>query len=504
MKLSSTLNRPLLLTGLGFAAVGAAALAAACAKGTSGDSGFTTTTLADGAVVTVGADGATITGSFGDGGGFVATGGGCSSGTCNDFPSTPIIDAPDGGGASVPSNAAQSFGAAGSGSSSGGPCVYEPAPGALFPNNWLRPRFYWSGGGGQQVYELRLSSPHESNDLVVYTTQTKWTMPLALWTTLSANLQGDPITITVRQLDSSGKPQVGTPSNFIIAPAPAQGGMVFWATNSFQTTANSTNLQGFQVGDETTGTVLTPAQVQQPVWAQPPDGGNFPSPITVEPVGCIGCHTSTPDGNYVGFTAQWPWPNAIASVSADAGAVGSAPPWLSQGAIANLGPNTNDVNYLGGSYIQQPTSTSTGNNVDNVELGIETFSKAHYATGDHVEVVEVGASVDDPDEPNVSPPVSAGIQAACVGGTSPCVVSQLAWIDLEWNGTIDAGLRPTAFPGAGSNGGWGFWPGPATRGAPVLRTGATTARRSRTRRATRAPRTATCGRSRGPARTRTS
>jgi hypothetical protein len=224
--------------------------------------------------------------------------------------------------------------------------------------------------------------------------------------------------------------------------------MVFWATNSFMTTATSTNLQGFQVGDESTATVLTPTQVQQPVWAQPPDGGNFPSPAALEPVGCIGCHTSTPDGNYVGFTAQWPWPNAIASVQADAGAVGSAPPWLSQGAIANLGPNTNDQNYLGGQYI-----TST-NNVDNVELGIETFTKAHYAAGDHVEVTSLGASVDNPYMPNTTTP--AGIEASCVGGTSPCTVSQLAWIDLEWNGSADAGNRPSAAPGAPSNGGWGI------------------------------------------------
>jgi hypothetical protein len=453
MKLSPALNGPLALTGFGLAVLGAAALAAACAKGQVG-SGFDSPTDDGGLPFTMDDSG---TPDFtGDGGGFHAVGGsGCANAVCNDFPNAPVMDMPMGGTA-PPANVAQSFGAEGSGATTGGPCIYEPAPGALFPNNWLRPRFYWSGGGGggQQVYELRFSSPHESNELVVYTTQTKWTMPNNIWQPLAQDLDGVPITVSIRQLSSGGQPMAGTSTNFVIAPVPAQGGMVFWSTNSFNTSATSTNLQGFQVGDETTATVLTPSQVAQPVWAQPPDGGNFPQPAALENVGCIGCHTSTPDGNYVGFTAQWPWPNALASVQADSGTpIGAAPPWLSQGAIANLGPNTGDSNYLGGQYIGG--TTAADNNVDNVELGIQTFSKAHYANGDHVEVTSVGASADNPQIPNSNPVMSTGVEASCKGGTSPCTVSQLIWIDLEWNGDGDAG-RPNAAPGAPSNGGWGL------------------------------------------------
>jgi hypothetical protein len=36
------------------------------------------------------------------------------------------------------------------------------------------------------------------------------------------------------------------------------------------------------------------------------------------------------------------------------------------------------------------------------------------------------------------------------------VISQLAWINLEWNGAGDAGMRPSAAPTATSNGGWGI------------------------------------------------
>jgi hypothetical protein len=166
------------------------------------------------------------------------------------------------------------------------------------------------------------------------------------------------------------------------------------------------------------------------------------------PVGCVGCHTPTPDGNALGFTAQWPWPNAFAGVGGDSGVpTGAVPAWLAAGAAANLSPNYLSANYLGGSYI-----TST-NNVDAVELGIETFSKAHFVTGDRIEVTTVGSSLDQPDNPGTSTP--GPVQPACVGGTAPCVVSQLIWIDLEWNGAGTASNRPNAMPSALSNGGWG-------------------------------------------------
>ncbi len=385
-----------------------------------------------------------------------ADGGLCDGGVCTDFPTTPVVDntltSTD---PPVPANAATLFGAAGSGNA-GGPCIAEPADGALYPYNWLRPRVLWTPATGQTLFEVRFHATLEANDLVVYTTHNYWALDEATWQTIAGVEGGNPgtlvgqvITITVRAMaGTTGSPTVSNTASFTIAPAIADGSLIYWTTASFMTNATSTNLQGFHVGDEGTTTALTVAQVQQQVWAQPPDGGNLPSPAVLEPVGCIGCHTATPDGDYVGFTAQWPWPNALASVQADAGTpVGAAPPWLTPGAIANLGPNDNSANYLGGGYI-----TAT-NNVDDVMLGIQTFSKAHYATGDRIEVAELGASLDQPDN---SAGVQQPIQPACQGGTTPCVVSQLVWINLEWNGAGDAGRRPSAAPGALSNGGWGI------------------------------------------------
>jgi hypothetical protein len=379
---------------------------------------------------------------------------GCSGG-CTDFPAAPVND-PLG---MVPGDPTTLFpGDGGTGTTAGGPCLSEPAEGALYPYNWLRPRVLWASSATETVFEVRISAPGEENDYVVYTTNHYWSLDKPTWQKIAGieggakgTLVGVPISVVVRATTAAGgTPTISNAATFQIAPAIADGSLIFWSTQSFAALAASTNLQGFHVGDEGTTAALTVPQVQQKVWAGPPDGGDFPQPPVLEPVGCIGCHAATPDGNYVGFTAQWPWPNAIASVQA--ASAGAAPPWLTVGAIANLGPNTNDSNYLGGGY------TTASNNVDDVMLGAQTFSAAHYATGDRVEVTSVGASMDQPDN-SATPPVQQPIQPACNNGAitgATCVVSQLAWINLEWAGAADAGDRPSAAPDAGTNGGWGI------------------------------------------------
>src|SRR5262245_37104665 len=85
------------------------------------------------------------------------------NGMCTDFPADPIIDA------TAPTNAPTIFGAAGGGNAMGGPCLLEPVIGALFPNNWLRPRFRVAAASGQDLFEIRLHAGNQANDLVVYT-----------------------------------------------------------------------------------------------------------------------------------------------------------------------------------------------------------------------------------------------------------------------------------------------------------------------------------------------
>src|SRR5215467_448977 len=101
------------------------------------------------------------------------------NGPYSDFPNSPILDSPDGG-AAAPPNAAQLFGPPTQGAQSGGPCLVEPEVGSLYPNNWLRPRFRWLPANGENLFELRVHAANQLNDLVVYTTQSSWTMPKAM------------------------------------------------------------------------------------------------------------------------------------------------------------------------------------------------------------------------------------------------------------------------------------------------------------------------------------
>jgi hypothetical protein len=391
---------------------------------------------------------------FGDGGGNAQ----CNAASkCDDFPSTAILDPL----ATPPGDPAKLFGAPTAGSTTDGPCLVEPSQGSLYPKNWLRPRAYWTrGSSAQTIFEVRVHSDAEMNDLVVYTTNNYYALDDSLWQTIAkgeiddagglsvGHLVGASLTFTVRATGpGGGVPAVSQPATMLIAPAIADGALVYWTTADFDNSATNTTLQGFHVGDEGTTTALTSSQVVQTVRAEPVDGGNL-TPQFQQPF-CIGCHSATPDGQYVSFVAQWPWPIALASIQSSS--AGARPPWLSSGAVQNLSPDMKD---LYSTYYAPPA-------VNQVMLGVSTFSPAHYEIGDRALVSSIGAawnstSLTDP-------------------GAATGVVSQLAWFDLEWNnavtsagGIVDAGLpvatpctmgagaQQACIPASSSNGGWGI------------------------------------------------
>jgi hypothetical protein len=345
---------------------------------------------------------------------------------CMDFSVAPVFEG------NAPTNAPALFGDPSNGTATGGPCLSEPADHSLYPKNWLRPRVLWAPSGGQSLFEVRVHSDGEANDLVVYTTSTSWTMPKALWQTIAytppavpgagatsqdGDLVGRNLTVTVRGVPmTGGTPAISNTATFTIAPAIADGALVYWSTLSFaapnMNTNTATTLQGFRVGDEGTNTALTATQVEQPVRAQSIDGGNL-NPASYNGVFCIGCHSATPDGTYVSFTSQWPWATALASVQA--GEAGAAPPWLTVGAASNLSPDIN------GYY--QPA------NLSQVMMGIQTFSPAHYTTGDRRLVAGIGAAWNQ-----TQAQITAGSPGSPTG-----VISELAWFDLETPATPPAG-----------------------------------------------------------------
>ncbi|HXI55509.1 MAG TPA: hypothetical protein VNO55_05590, partial [Polyangia bacterium] len=208
--------------------------------------------------------------------------------------------------------------------------------GTLFPANWLRPRFSFQAPVGQSLFELRLHSASEKNDLVVYTTSPTWTMPKDMWNSLGAHAVNQPITVTVRGLATAGGAStvsVSAPSTFTIAPVGVGGSIVYW------TTTGVSSLKGFKVGDETVTPVMTPAQAGTGVQ-------------------CIGCHTSTPDGQFIGFAA-------------------------------NKAPDHADPASLGirsGTTLQEPAYlTAAGRQMlSRMQQPIAAFSGAHWKTGDRI------------------------------------------------------------------------------------------------------------------------
>jgi hypothetical protein len=264
------------------------------------------------------------------------------NGVCTDFPVAAIIDG------SVPSNAAMIFGAPGAGAS-GGPCILEPQDGTLFPNNWLRPRFSFAPPSGSGlIYEIRVEAPNQANPLVVYTASTTWTMPKDIWQALAAHTREMEITVTVRSAPASGGAvSISTPAQFTIAPVAATGKMVYWSTSGVSNgpvDPTATLLSGFAVGDESVVQVLTPSQVA-PTWQTWKQDNSLLQPVT-----CIGCHTSTPDGAFISFNNFYPW-----------GAV------LASGATGNVGATPTFIAAGGKAAIIQPW------------VGITTYAKGHWS-----------------------------------------------------------------------------------------------------------------------------
>ena len=91
----------------------------------------------------------------------------------DDFPPAPVLD-PNG---TTPPNAPGLFGPRRAARWPGGPCLLDPEPGSVFPQNWMRLRFHLAPVAGQNLFEIRLHAADETNDLVVYTQQTtgRWT-----------------------------------------------------------------------------------------------------------------------------------------------------------------------------------------------------------------------------------------------------------------------------------------------------------------------------------------
>lgn len=230
----------------------------------------------------------------------------------DDIPTAPLIDQSNTNGPPLPPNIGDLFGAADQGAMTGGPCVLEPQDGALYPMNWLRLRFRVASPAGQNVFELRLSIPNQHSELRVYTNNPTYALPAPLWAALAQHSLDRPIRYSVRGAVLAGAalmgpPALGAAGTLSIAPVKAEGSIVYW------TTAQGTGFKGFKIGDEKVKLVY-----------DPPKAGT----------GCVGCHASTPDGEFVAFSAAANPQDGSDSRQdlRSADGTGQQPPWLSAAA----------------------------------------------------------------------------------------------------------------------------------------------------------------------------
>ncbi len=256
---------------------------------------------------------------------------------CTDFPAAALIDT------GAPMNAASYFTAAdGAGE---GPCLVDPTPGTLIPQNWLRPRFRVLPATGQNLFEITLTTTRQANPYVIYTMNSIWTMPKKVWDALRGDSWGDTVNVKIRGVNTAGGAPTSVTGTFTIAPSLAGGSMIYWAAIGDHAAIVGSDggvqpaqswLEGFAPGDESVATTLTTDQVQLNLYR---DGNALlKSGGAVE---CIGCHTSVPDGNSVTFVDTYPWPGSTASVApvvqADGGFTnGQTPTWLTPGGSVAL------------------------------------------------------------------------------------------------------------------------------------------------------------------------
>lgn len=264
------------------------------------------------------------------------------AGPFDDFPVAPIFDEPSGG-TPAPKSAPALFG--GAGSASGGPCLAEPQVGSLLPRNFLRPRFRFTAPAGHNLFEIRLRTEAEKNDLVVYTTATTFVLPIDIWNGISAHAIDKPITMTVRSgvYDATADklttgPFTGTTGTFTIAPAEATGSIVYWVLPGGG--ASTSHLKGFTVGDESVKDVLDPSKIATSK--------------------CVGCHTSTPDGKNVAMS------------SSDTAVDGSSPAWVEIRTLADPTASPSFLSAAGKTMLQRRDQHALA------------FSKAHWTSGDHL------------------------------------------------------------------------------------------------------------------------
>jgi WD40-like Beta Propeller Repeat len=212
------------------------------------------------------------------------------------------------------------------------------------------------------------------------------------------------ITVTVRTSNGNAAPSESR-VNFRIAPVQAGGSMVYWGATTELPGLTTTRLLAFGVGEEAVITALRPVDVKETMLG---DNAQIKREEYGAPKGqarCVGCHTSTGDGQAVITADHWPWNLAVTDIS--------------QGAFGRPAMVTD----MGAFLLQMPW------------LGVSSTSRGDWALGKRIVITSAGPrnAMNAGFVPNADNP-----QQDMGFGQSQNTTGRdgLIWIDLKAEGTV--------------------------------------------------------------------
>ena len=204
-------------------------------------------------------------------------------------------------------------------------CVFEPEANVRYPRNWVAPRIGFSVADAESnVVEVRVKAGNQTNDsiyvsaLTVQAGKGSWLMSDDVWELLRTHSFDKSLSFTVRTayLPANGMSLSKVSAPFVIEtgilPVAADGSIVYFSSSMG-------TLNGISVGTENAppSPVVSFGVLRGEEVKQRPGQAN-----------CVGCHTETPDVNFVMTSTKSPdgvsdgkdwYSSAIARINANDG-----------------------------------------------------------------------------------------------------------------------------------------------------------------------------------------
>lgn len=192
--------------------------------------------------------------------------------------------------AGVPAGAEEVFDRA---PSPGGPCLLAPELGALIPRNFSAPRVVFEAPAGHNLFQVELRIPGESVPYRFITTRRDFVLPEQDWSLAREASIGQEVIVRVlsAQVDLStlavqDGPSAGSEGTITIGDVSAKGTLLYWTVDG-----------DLDFGRTFFMATVAGANRSNVLYDSDANGGR-----------CIGCHTSSPDGEFLALTAGNPGP----------------------------------------------------------------------------------------------------------------------------------------------------------------------------------------------------